>query len=104
MSDLIINDKNVTFSRFDPTYNNAIDLVAECVGYYRGINAPIKTIHLKPMYYELFKRGVEVIMKKKGMAFNPEQPFTFDGVNIENGGRLQIDSIRVEFYKLRAEA
>lgn len=104
MNNELIKPTNFSFSSYQRTYNNAIDLVAECVGYHRGIHAPIKAIHLRPDRYGLFQKGVEVLMRQQGKEYNPDQRMEFDGVYIENGGRYQIESIRVEFYPLKAEA
>lgn len=86
------------YSQYERTYNNAIDLVAQCVGYHRLKGSPLRAIVLKPAYYHLFKKGVEVLNKKK-----KQEPFVemaFDGVLIKEGNAKQFDSIVCEFYSM----
>lgn len=86
----------INWSKYERTYNNAIDLCAQCIGYHRARMLPLKAITLKPMYYELFKKGLEVLMKKR-----LEDPFTdlyFDGVLIKKGETRQFENMVCEYY------
>lgn len=84
-------------SQYDRTYNNAIDMSAHTIGYYRRLRMPVKALHLKTNYYELFRKGIEVMMRRE---LRPEELLEFDGARIENGGRAQVKEILVEFYPL----
>jgi hypothetical protein len=90
------------YSNYEKTYNNAIDLVAQAVGWARKNNKPLACVVLKPAYYDLFRKGMELMMKKPLTGF---EIFEFDGVNVERGGAAQFESIRLEYYTtIKAEA
>lgn len=84
------------WAKFDRTYNNAIDLVAQCVGFNRARRRPIRAIILKPTYYALFKTGTEVLMKKR--IEDPATELLFDGVKILCGSNLQWENMIVEYH------
>lgn len=86
------------WSRFDRTYNDAIDLVAQAVGYHRKAMKPLKAIKLKPSYFYLFQTGVQAIMKHKKMKYDEGAVLMFDGVEITMGSELQFDSMLFEFH------
>lgn len=86
------------WSKYDRTYNNAIDLVAQCVGYHRQSMKPLRSITLKESYYHLFKKGLEVLMKQQGAKFEEQSKMTFDGVEIKCGSVYQFESIICEYY------
>lgn len=83
------------WSNYQRTYNNAIDLVAQCVGYHRKTRKPIKAIILKPSYHDLFRAGIAVLSKKE---LDPLADLFFDGVEIKRGNGMQFDSLRCEYY------
>lgn len=86
----------IDWSKYERTYNNAIDLCAQAIGFYRAKRIPIKAIILKPTSYELFKRGVELLQKKR--IDDPLTELYFDGVEIRLGNSTQIDTAKFEFY------
>lgn len=88
------------WSKFERTYNDAIDLVAQAVGYHRKTMKPLKAIYLKPSYFFLFKTGVQAIMKSKKLQFDDTAVLTFDGVDILLGGELQFDAMIFEFHTM----
>lgn len=88
------------WSKYEKTHNNAIDLVAQCVGYNRKNNFPLKAIILKRAYYELFRMGVQAIMKQKGLKFDEAAELTFDGVAIKMGSAIQFDAMLYEYYEM----
>lgn len=88
------------WSNYEKTYNNAIDLVAQCVGYHRKKLMPLKAITLKRAYYELFRMGVQAIMKAKGLKFDETAELTFDGVEIKMGSVMQFDAMLYEYYEM----
>jgi len=59
---------------------------------------PLKAIVLKATYYELFKKGSEVLAKQKKMFFDPSATLMFDGVEIKQGSMMQFDSLKCEYY------
>lgn len=83
------------WSNYQRTYNNAIDLVAQCVGYHRAKMKPLKAIILKPTYHDLFRAGLKVLAKKE---LDPNAELYFDGVLLRRGNAMQFDSIRCEYY------
>ena len=99
MSKIIKKQPLFDWSKYDRTGNNAIDLVAQAVGYNRQMKRPIKSVILKASYYDLFKAGLEVLMKKRIEDLSTE--LTFDGVAIKKGGSMQFDSLRCEFYPIK---
>jgi hypothetical protein len=91
----------INWSRYEPTGNNAIDLCAQCIGYHRSVNKPLKAIILKASYYDLFRAGVEVLMKRHGKKLDaPAENLTFDEVLIKKGSMLQFDSIICEYHDM----
>lgn len=89
------------YSKYERTYNNAIDIVAQCVGYHRQKGSPLKAIILKPASYMLFKKGIEVLMAKNGRKNEPLNEMTFDGVLIKEGDARQFDTLVCEFYDMK---
>lgn len=88
------------WSNYEKTYNTAIDLVAQCVGYNRKKNIPLKAIILKRAYFELFRMGIQAIMKQKGLKFDETAELTFDGVMIKMGSIAQFDAMLYEYYEM----
>jgi len=85
----------VDFSGYVRTHNNAIDLVAQAAGHARMAGLPVKAYILKPASYDLFRAGMELIMKK---PLDPVSVLTFEGVEIRKGGRVQFESLIIEYY------
>ena len=77
------------------TGNRAIDGVASCIIWHRQRGIALKAIHLKEMYYDWFRMGVEVL---QGKPLEEGQLMQFDGVNIEKGSRLQRSAILAELW------
>jgi len=91
-------NKPIDWSSYERTGNNAIDLVAQCVGWHRWAKKPLKTIYLSYRYYELFKAGMAVLMAKQGKILENFTEFSFDGVKILKGSDYQFDAIKCEYY------
>ena len=83
------------WSNYQKTYNNAIDLTAQAIGWARKNKKPISAIILQPSKYDLFFTGLEVIAKEK---IDPLTELYFDGVLIKRGRRSQFDSLVFEYY------
>ena len=84
------------FSEYKPCGNPVIDRVANIIACARANQQPIKTISMKPLYYEWFKSGVQTLM---GKPLEPEQQLQFDGVDIEKGSIYQVRQFSIEYYK-----
>lgn len=95
MSQLQQRPEPFDWSNYQRTYNNAIDLVAQCIGYHRKTMKPLKAIILKPAYHDLFRAGLKVLSKKE---IDPMAVLYFDGVELKRGNPMQFDSIRCEYY------
>lgn len=87
------------WSNYDRTYNNAIDLVAQCIGYHRSACKPLRAIYLKPASYHLFVAGLRLLMAKQGKLFDEKADIFFDGVKILHGNSRQFDTIKCEYYE-----
>lgn len=90
------------WSNYQRTYNNAIDLVGQCVGYHRKTMKPLKAIILKPTSHDLFRAGLRILMAKQGKKFDDMAPLYFDGVELKRGNAMQFDSIICEYYPTSA--
>ena len=66
------------------------------IGCARENNLPLKALHLTPLYYEWFKSGVQTLM---GKPLEDGELLQFDGVNIEQGSRLQSKAVILEYYE-----
>lgn len=66
-------------SRYDLTYNKAIDMVAACVGHSKRTGMALKEIRLNPHFYTLFKKGTEVLAKQQ-LPF--ETQLEFEGIPV----------------------
>ena len=90
----------INWSKVERTGNNAIDIVAQAVGWARTTKKPLKAIVLKATSYDLFRAGLRILMAKAGekMDDNPATILTFDGVEIKRGSNTQFDTMRMEFY------
>ncbi|MFX1704585.1 hypothetical protein PV783_11560 [Chitinophaga sp. CC14] len=89
------------FSDYNRTYNNAIDLVAQAVGYHRKRQNPLKAIILRPAYYDLFRKGVEVLMltSKNKQVLKDEEELTMDHIPVRRGSPFQWEPLICEFHK-----
>ena len=90
------------WSNYQRTYCNAIDLVAQCVGYHRKTIKPLKAIILKPTSHDLFRAGLKLLMGKVGQRMDDMAPLYFDGVELKRGNAMQFDSIICEYYPTQA--
>ena len=84
------------FSRYEATHNKAIDLCANLIGCARQNMMPIKALHLKPIYYEWVKGGVQEML---GRPLVEGELMQFDSVNIEKGSKLQSKPVIIEYYQ-----
>lgn len=80
------------YSQYDRSYNNAIDLVAQAVGYSHYSGKAIKEIALNPHFYQLFKAGTEALLKKE---IDPNTKLVFEGIPVIS------DSAVSGFVKIR---
>ena len=71
---------------YKATGNKAIDAVASCIMWHRKRRLALKAIYLKPMYYDWFKRGVEIL---QGRELLEGELLNMDAVNIEKGSTFQ---------------
>lgn len=87
------------FSDYDRTGNNAIDLVAQAVGWARKNNRPIKSVSLSPGYFDLFRLGLEVLARARGVALELEgiEILEMDGVEVTRGNR-QWEKLVIQWY------
>lgn len=88
------------WSKYNRTGNNAIDLVAQCVGYHRRTMKPLKAIILKPTSHDLLRAGLKILMSKQGQHMDDYAPLYFDGVELKRGNSMQFDSIICEYYPI----
>ena len=56
----------------------------------------LKALHLKPMYYEWYRSGVQTLLNR---PLEVGEMLQFDGVNIELGTKFQSKSIILEYYE-----
>lgn len=71
---------------YKATGNKALDGAASCIIYHRKKNIALAAIYLKPLYYEWFKKGTEILL---GRELEEGELMTMDGVNIELGSIFQ---------------
>lgn len=82
------------------TYNHAIDLVGEALGWAKKYSSRVvSAIVLKPTKYLLFVEGLKTILASKGIEWNNAAPITWEGVEVLQGSRGMIDSIRIEYVE-----
>jgi hypothetical protein len=98
MSGIITGRQPQNHSGYERTYNNAIDLVAQCVGYHRKRNVPLKGIILSYSYFMLFRTGLRILMERAGQEFDPHATLLFDGVEVKQGAKTQFESLVPEYY------
>lgn len=79
-------------------HNLAVDMCAACILFYRERKKPLKAIYLKPRYYALFQHWVA---EKTNEETALTSGFEFDGVRIEQGSKIQANSLSVEFWPER---
>jgi hypothetical protein len=84
------------FSKYEPTFNSALDFCANVIECARRNQQAVKALHLTPTYYEWFKSGVQTLMNR---ALEDGELMQFDGVNIEKGSRFQSKNIVIEYYE-----
>jgi hypothetical protein len=71
---------------YQPCGNKAIDQVAACIVWHQQRNIPLKAIHLAPMYYDWFRKGLEIL---QGAPLDPEQLMQMYSIDIEKGDKRQ---------------
>jgi hypothetical protein len=76
-------------------HNLAVDMCAACILHNRKRARALKTIYLWPRYYALFQHWVS---EQAGIAKALTSTYQFDGVNIEEGSRLQSEPLVVEYW------
>jgi hypothetical protein len=85
------------FSTYATTHNTAIDQCANIIALCRKRNEPLKALHLRPIYYEWFKSGVQTLMDR---PLEDGELMQFDGVDIEKATNLQSKNIVLEYYPI----
>lgn len=83
------------YSEYKPTGNNAIDLIAEAVGYHKFFKKPIKEFRLSRQYYRLFKVGMEVLGDQ---IVSDGTMLTFDNIPVMEGLRTQMENIKIVYF------
>jgi hypothetical protein len=84
------------YSAYQNTGNRAIDMCAACIGHYRFFKKPLKTIYLHPRLFDLFRKGMEILM---GRVANDDEKFEFDTVKIDRGSYLMAGKdLYVDFW------
>lgn len=68
------------FSDYERTYNFAVDLVAQTVGFHRKNFSPLKAIYLNKKYWTAFRL---YMITKVGEEHANRSVFEFDGVDIK---------------------
>lgn len=84
------------YNKYKSSGNPAIDLVANIVCEARAKQKPLKAIHLKPLFFDWFKGGVEIL---NGKPLLEDQGMQFDSVNIEKGTFYQSKMAILEYYE-----
>lgn len=85
----------VNYSKYDRTYNNAIDLVAQAIGYAKTTGKGLRMVVLEPQYYVLFKKGMEVLAKKE---YPHETQFTLEGIPVVAGEVKRFERLRLVWH------
>lgn len=87
---------------FQRTHVIAVDLCANIIFYYRKLKMPLKSITLKPRLYNQFK---EYTIKHMGEEafYQRGALMQLDGVNIEQGSKLQLKQAVIDFWPTAAE-
>lgn len=89
-----------SLSDYERTGNKAIDLVAEAIGHAKKVETRYVTaVRLRPSMYQLFVEGIKYILATKGREWDPLTQLVWDGVEIHEGSRAQIDSIKIEYLE-----
>lgn len=84
------------------TYNHAIDLVTQAVGYAKKASIrQVAAIRLKPTAYRNFVEGIKVLLRQQGSSddLDPAIQLEWEGYPVLEGGRAQIDSVVVEYVE-----
>jgi len=92
------------YADFERTGNNAIDLVAQAVGWARKAKKPIQSVSLSPAYFDLFRLGLEVLARAKGQNLELEghEILEMDGVQITRGNR-QWEKLIIQWYEMKGQ-
>jgi hypothetical protein len=86
-------------SNYNRTFNVAIDLVAQAVGWAQKYSCkPLAAVRLKPTAFMSFVKGVEV-MRNQEVTPEEQENLTFEGVKVLKGGRGQIDTMVLEYVE-----
>lgn len=89
----------VDYSTYARTGNNAIDLIAQSIGFHKAAHKPLRAIYLSRGKWLLFVEGMKILQATKGSYPDPHSEYTFEGVSIQEGSRMQIDDMRYEYRK-----
>src|SRR5579872_2892947 len=68
-----------------PCGNRVIDACAACIVWHQRRQIALKALHLKEIYYDWFRKGVEIL---QGAELDPEAPLQMYGIDIEKGDRF----------------
>lgn len=91
-----------SYNQHERTYNHAIDLVGEAIGW--GMQASAKQIaavKLKPTAYRNFCEGVKLLLKRRGGTgeIEPGTQMEWLGYPVLEGSRAQIETIVIEYVE-----
>ncbi len=82
------------YSNYEKTGNNAIDIVAQAVGWAKANRKPIKSVTLSRSQYGLFWAGMEILRQE---PFPTEHFLTFEGIPVLRGEPGQFDTITIQY-------
>lgn len=89
-----------SLSDYVRTYNHAIDIVTEAVGWANKVSTrKVAAIKLKPLTYRLFEEGLKLILIEKGQKLDEGTELFFEGYRILRGHRGQIDTVLFEYVE-----
>jgi hypothetical protein len=88
----------IDISKWEKTYNHAIDLCLACVSWHRHKKQPLKAIWLRSNYYDLLYNGMSILQQS-----NEDFQYELDGVPIYRGDKHQISKILCEFFEFEGK-
>lgn len=91
---------NIKGTNRESTGNVTIDMVISCVAQYRRAMRPIKTIYLRPVYFQDFCEAIWRQMEKLNKEIPESMTFEWDKVAIKRASELQADALTVDFWEM----
>ena len=88
---------------YESTGCMSLDMVVNCVNFYRERQRPLKSITLSNAHYDRiddFCRKNFITDEELKDETNETRRFMLDGVNIERAGMLYVDELKVEFFPI----